>query len=68
MNEKLKNAFQHVRNFYPDVNMVVFNKFGQWNYMDDNFIVPTFSDEIDISILEEAADTVDNFPTVIVFN
>ena len=40
------NAIAHVREFHPEVTMVVFNKYGQWQYMDDNFDSPIFGENI----------------------
>lgn len=64
MNAKVKKALDHVRKYYPNVTMVMFNKFGQWNYCDDDFNAPKFGDEINQSILEDAADSVDKLPNI----
>ena len=60
-------ALEHVKSIYPDVCMVVFNKDGRWQFMDEDFKAPTFAatpQEVDISILEDAADTVPYLPYV----
>ena len=44
--------------------MVVFNKQGQWQYMDEDFGSFVFGDEIDISILEDASDSVTVLPCI----
>jgi len=64
MTTEIKNALEEVRKYHPTVTTVVFNKYGQWNYCDDNFGSPTFSDEIDQSILEDASDSVEVLPCV----
>jgi hypothetical protein len=64
MTEEIKNALKEVRKHHPTVTTVVFNKYGQWNYCDDNFTAPKFSDEIDQSILEDASDSVPVLPCV----
>ncbi len=64
MTKEIKNALEEVRKYHPTVTTVIFNKYGQWNYCDDNFNTPTFSDEINQSILEEASDSVEILPWV----
>jgi hypothetical protein len=64
MNDKIKSALDEVRKFHPQVTMVIFNKFGQWHYCDDNFDSPIFGDEINYSILEDASDSVEILPSV----
>lgn len=58
--KKLVKAFAHVSQYYPNVCFVVFNPEGRWQYMDENFKAPIFDGKINVSILEEAADEVDN--------
>jgi len=68
MPRKVLKALNHVRKFFPDVMMVVFNSAGRWQYLTEDFNAPTFSDKIDVGILEDAANAVDNsiigFPAV----
>lgn len=64
MTNEIKKAFDHVRAHHPATTLVVFNKYGQWRYMNDNFVPPVFGDEIDSGILENAADSVESFPAV----
>jgi hypothetical protein len=68
MNDKIKKAFDEIRKYHPTVTTVVFNKYGQWNYCDDNFNAPVFSDKIDVTILEDASDSVEWLPRVISFD
>lgn len=65
--KEVVKAFEHVNAFFPEVTMVVFNKFGQWSYMTDNFEQPTFNDDIDVGILEDASDSVTELPAVFCF-
>lgn len=64
----LERAMKHVREHFPHVCLVVFNREGQWQYMDDSFDAPKFGDKINVSILEDAADEVySKFPLPAVF-
>jgi len=64
MTSKIKKAIEEVRKHHPTITTVIFNKYGQWNYCDDNFDSPTFNSEIDQAILEDAADSVKVLPCV----
>lgn len=64
MTKEIKIALDHVRKSHPTVSMVVFNKQGQWQYMDEDFGSFVFGDEIDISILEDASDSVTVLPCI----
>ncbi len=59
-------ALDHVRQFHPEVCLVVFNQQGQWQYMSEDFDSPKWDNTspIDTSILEAAADSVEVFPAV----
>lgn len=57
-------ALDHVRSHYPEVVMVVFNREGRWQYMSSDFDAPTFGPEIDVGILEDAANAVSDLPAV----
>lgn len=49
-------AINHVREFFPDVAMVVFNDMGRWQFMTEDFGRVNFRDiPIDVSLLEEAS-------------
>jgi hypothetical protein len=70
MNSKIQAAFTEVKKFYPEVTMVVINKHGQWNYCDDNFVSPDFTshgDDMQMSILEDAAVSVESYPCMFEF-
>jgi hypothetical protein len=58
-------AIDHVRTYFPDAAMVVFNDMGRWQYMGENYERYVFPDEkdigpwgdgIDVGILEAASD------------
>lgn len=55
--QEIKTAFKYVKQFYPEITIVVFNKEGRWQYMDEDFGSPTFNKDVDVSILEEAIDS-----------
>lgn len=50
------DAFNHVKEYYSAVNMVVFNREGQWLFLDSDFDSPSFGEEIDTTILDKAVD------------
>lgn len=63
-------AIDAVRKYHPDVDQVFFGWDGRWLYCDEHFEAPTFSDEIDIGVLEDASDAVANdcgFPAAFAF-
>lgn len=60
----VRKALDHVRDFHPEVNHVVFTSEGRWLYMNEIGYTPVFGKQIDTSILESAADAVDGFPAV----
>lgn len=62
--EFLLTAMKHVKSIFPSVTMVVFNNQGRWQYMDACFGSPKFDDRIDVSILEEAVDSIYEFPFI----
>lgn len=55
-------AFVHVRKFFPSVTQVFYGVDGRWLFCEEAFESPTFGDEIDVGILEDAADAVDGLP------
>lgn len=57
-------ALEHVKRYYPNVCMVAFSKDGTWQYMDEDFNAPKFGNEIDTSLLENAADSITSFPYI----
>ena len=60
----VRKALNHIRKYYPDVCMVVFGSDSRWHYMTNTFDAPKFGKEIDVSILEAAADCLIDFPSV----
>ena len=64
MTPQVDKALKHVREYYPDVTTVVFNKYATWQYFTDEFKAPTFGNEIDVRILNEAVDSLDELPAV----
>ena len=57
---ELMIAFREVRRHFPSVAIVVFNKQGQWNYMDENFTSFNFGDKVNFEILDDASNSVYN--------
>lgn len=62
MKKKIRRALDHVRQYHPEVTQVVFLRDGRWLYMDDDGECPQFVKEVDVAILEEAADAVTKVP------
>lgn len=58
--DKVKNAINHVKQFHPDVDRVIFWKDGRWQYCTDSHDSPKFDDNMDIDILERTNDFVHN--------
>lgn len=52
----IKEAFDHVKNYHPNINLMVFNREGKWLCMDDDYDTPEFSQDIDTTLLHRAAD------------
>jgi len=56
MPPKVLEAIDHVRRFFPVVDMVIFNDAGRWQFTGEDFDKVVFGDaDIDISLLEEAS-------------
>ena len=65
MTKEVKKALKHVRQYHPEVDTVIFLKDCRWLYLDsENGYFPSFTDEIDASILEKAIDSVDDLPAI----
>lgn len=65
MEQSIKNAILHVRSFFPEVSILAFNSKGLWQYMTSDFESPNFEGiNVDVSILETAADSVVSFPAI----
>lgn len=66
MTDAVKRALRHVRNFHPEVCQVSFDSEGRWLYMDKLSGAPTFGQEINVGILEAAADSLESLPATFV--
>ncbi len=56
---KVEQAFRHVQKHFPEITHVFYSAQGRWFYCDDCFDAPNFGKtNIDISLLEDAADEV----------
>lgn len=64
MTPELKKAFKLVKKHHPTLAIVIFNSFGQWQYMDENFESFKFDDKIDVGILEDASDSIVSLPFI----
>jgi len=64
----LQKALHHVRTFHPEITTVVINNKGMWLYFDNDFNSPTFNAAIDVSILEEGADSIKETPFIYQLN
>jgi len=63
--DKILLAFAHVQTFFPSVAIVIYDKNGQWLYMDENFESFNFIGcDIDVSILEDASDSIETLPFI----
>lgn len=60
--EAVTRAFEHVRTAYPDVTEVVFDTDARWEYKRADGSAPNFEGQIDVSILEAAADALTSVP------
>ena len=56
-------AFKHVRQFYPEATLVVFNSNQRWQYMGEDFEDIRFGKGIDVSILQDAIDSAPYLPS-----
>lgn len=70
MKTAIRKALDHVHLHFPQITMVVFSPKGKWQFCDDDFNALSFNGpegaEIDISILEDAADAAE-WPSVHAF-
>lgn len=57
-------AFNHVKEHYPQVVGVAFSTQGMWFYYDESFSGPTFNQNIDVNILNDALDSLKNLPFI----
>lgn len=62
---ELKKAFNHVKGHFPTTSIVIIDKTGRWQYMDENFESFDFKGkDIDVGILEQGADSVNITPFI----
>jgi hypothetical protein len=61
-------AIKHVRQYFPYVTMVAYNRFGQWQFMGDSYEQPTFMESIDVQICEDALDSIESLPCLFHFD
>jgi len=66
--KELQTAINHVKKFHPTVAIVIFDTMGRWQYMDSDFNSFNFNDQIDVTILEQASDSLTNFPFIYQFS
>ncbi len=60
----LQKAINHVKEFHPTLSIVMFDIDGRWQYMDEDFDSFVFDERIDVSILEEAGDSIETLPFI----
>lgn len=68
MSDKIQEALKHVQALFPSVTQVFYSTDQKWRYCDADFQAPSFDDPmcealLDISLLEDAVDTVTQFPS-----
>lgn len=64
MPNALNKAFKHVKKHYPTLSIVILGLDGRWQYMDAEFNSFVFDKRINVSILEEGADSVETLPFI----
>ena len=57
-------AHSYVKIYHPDVIGVVYTSDTRWHFYNSDFEMPAFGEFIDVGILEDAADSVKEFPAV----
>lgn len=65
LTKELNIAIKEVKKYHPTVAIISFNKYGQWNYADENFNSFIFDDRINQEILEQASDSITQLPYII---
>jgi hypothetical protein len=60
----VKAAFEEVRKYFPNINVVFYGTDGRWLYCEGTVPVDFGDFPIDISLLEEAADSVKKTPVL----
>jgi hypothetical protein len=61
---KVRLAMVHVRSFFPNVDTVLFGTDARWLFMEGIEPVSFHGKDINVSILEDAIDSVDILPSV----
>lgn len=59
---KVMEALRHVNAQFPYVDQVVYDKEGNWMYFGEWFRFPTFTESINIDLLQEASDALADLP------
>lgn len=62
--KEIITAINHVRSVFPQVDIVIFTKEERWLYLSSSGYVPKFDEKIDVSILEKAVDSINDFPAI----
>lgn len=62
MSNKVQEALRHVNAHHPEVTQVFYGVDGRWLYCGEAFEAPAFDGRVDVSLLEDAADSVPAFP------
>lgn len=60
-------ALEHVKSVFPSVTQVSYDDACRWVYRTDSGFPPMFTDDIDIGILNEAADAVYNIAVPVLY-
>lgn len=60
--DEVKAALKHVRLHHPEVTQVFYGVDCRWLFCGEAFEAPTFGSEIDVGLLEDAADSLNEFP------
>ncbi len=64
----VQRAFDHVKSIFPEVVMVMYTPTMKWMYIDEDGEAPAFNDQVDVSLLEDAVDSLDTFPCIFHFD
>ena len=64
MTNQVKKALDYVREFFPDVCIVAFNREGQWQYFTQEWDAPEFPYMEDVGILQDAVDSLSDLPAI----
>lgn len=54
--DEVLKAFCHIKEHFPDLQKVEYDKEGNWTYYNTDGSSPVFDDKIDVSLLEIASD------------